>query len=64
MSQFDVGRRGRDQEAPLVPRGGPADEAASGDGGVDYRDVLREGGFEKGVKVFGSVNACKAIGVC
>ena len=61
MGEFDIGGSVGNQEAAAIPDGGPADEAAAGDGGVNYGDVGREFGFEDGVEVFGSVDSwwCK-----
>ena len=57
MREFLIGGRVGDEEAAAVADGGAADEAASGDGGVDYGDVGGELGFEDGVKVFGFVDS-------
>ncbi len=47
-----IGASARNEEAATVAYGGPADEAATGNGGVDDGDVGGEFGFEDGVEVF------------
>lgn len=63
MRQFDVRGRAGDEEAASIPRGGSAHESAAGHRGVDDGNVLGEGGFEEGVKVFGAVDSREAVGV-
>jgi len=53
MLQFLVGRRAGYEETVTVPGGQSADDAGTGDGGVDDGDDVLELGLEDRVKVGG-----------